>query len=136
MSQSDRHIKLVSYMIDWIADQYLGGNTKLILSDLPQADTSGKPLKIKGYIPDLLLPDLSGNPIIVGEAKTGVDLQTTRSYNQMLSFLEWCHQFDNSLFVLAVPWDLYKLGQSILSRMKYRHSLEKVDTIVLEKLIV
>jgi len=134
MGESALHMLLVQYLAQWIADSILGVDFAAILIDAPDRSAKNKPPVIFGFVPDVYVMRVVNNRVIIGEAKTARDVEVEHSIEQYKAFLRKCAESEDSLFVLAVPWDMVRLAKSILSRLKRELGVEKVETKVLERL--
>ncbi len=135
MSESENHIRLVRQLISWLANNFFDGDDGCILADLPDKSLQQKPPRIKNYIPDVYVSCVSSDLFIIGEAKTARDVETNHTKDQIESFLQKCKEFDRSLFVFAVSWDLTRLAKALVKSVQRKIQAEKVDIIVLEKLV-
>jgi hypothetical protein len=75
-----------------------------ILHDLPGLIGCDKPPKLGAFRPDLYAANAPTTRVIVGEAKTAVDLETSHSRQQLVAFLKHLALYPGSTLVLAVPW--------------------------------
>ena len=134
MSESALHMLLVSCLVKWIADSVLGGESAPILTDASNRAAKDKPAVVYGYVPDVCVLRSYRDKIVIGEAKTARDVEGMHSMEQYKAFLRKCAECEDSLFVLAVPWDMVRLARSILCRLKNEIGAEGVTTKVLERL--
>ena len=134
MSESALHMMLVNRLADWIENSLLGGDSGYILIDNPDRRVQDKPPIVYGFIPDVYVMNAPGHGIIIGEAKTTRDVENNHSIEQYQAFLQKCAELKDSLFVLAVPWYMIRLAESILKELKKKIGAEEVTTKVLEKL--
>ncbi|HLB73770.1 MAG TPA: hypothetical protein VJJ98_07110 [Sedimentisphaerales bacterium] len=135
MGESATHIKLVEELSSWISVELLYGDSGPMLIDHPNSNKEERPPKIEGFIPDVCIPNGPGNIFIIGEAKTAQDLEKNHSIAQIRGFLRRCSQTPESIFVLAVPWHMTRLGKNMLRYLKDRIGADNVRTEVLERLI-
>ena len=134
MGESSSHIRLVDQLVSWILHQLLDGDDGYMMIDHPNSKANERPPKIGGFIPDVYVPSAAGKRLIIGEAKTGRDLERKHSLDQLVAFLRVCSQAENPVFVLAVPWDMVRLAQAIMIDLRNRAGAHNVNTNVLEKL--
>lgn len=134
MGESALHMMLVNRLADWIENSLLGGDSGYILIDDPDRCAQDKPPIVYGFIPDVYVMNAPGHGIIIGEAKTTRDVEDNHAIEQYQAFLRKCAESEDSLFVLAVPWHMVRLAESILKELKIKIGAEEVKTRVLEKL--
>ncbi|MFC1584004.1 hypothetical protein ACFL5V_00505 [Fibrobacterota bacterium] len=136
MPESLIHQELVLNIQKWVADTFFKGDLAHVITDLPDDLSKFRPPILFDYIPDIYAEDYGGCGIIVGEAKTGSDLETQHTYRQIHAFLQWCSSQKKATFVLAVPWDLTRAAAWILNRIKNDVGANKVKTIILDGSVV
>lgn len=73
----------------------------MLLSDQSDWGRDQRPPRIGGFVPDVYA--YSGSKCAIGEAKTAEDLQTPRTKNQILAFLDHLRFQKEPRFVIAVP---------------------------------
>jgi len=134
VSESESHTKLVKALVTWICINHLNGDPGYILADLPENPPSKKPPVINNFIPDVFVPDSSGTAFIIGEAKTARDVENRHTKSQLEAFLHRCSLANNSILIMAVPWDLVRCAKSFLQKLKIQNKVYNVEIIVLEKL--
>lgn len=75
----------------------------------------------EGYFPDLFYE--YKNNLIIGEAKTELDFDREHSINQYKSYLNYCDNYSgNSIFILAVPWNIFVSAKRLLKRLNNGNS--------------
>lgn len=62
-----------------------------------------KPHRVNGYCPDLFASDLPTTFEVLGEAKTGPDLERPHSHAQIVAFLDYLSLQVAGWFYLCVP---------------------------------
>lgn len=134
MPESSSHIRLVQALVKWISESFFSGEMSAVFVDGPDSSKGTKPPNIYNFIPDVYVPYQMANLFIIGEAKTPRDLETNHTIDQFKAFLSKCSEYDNSLFVLAVRWDLVRLGHSIIKHAMHKVGATNVKTIVIEML--
>ena len=122
MPESGLHRFYITKIINYIEDNYCINDSKLIVSDLSNINI--RPPKIDCYLPDVFYHSVDRGLEIVGEAKSCGDISTTRSENQINSFVEYCY-FQSAIFIVAVPWDEYATAVGMIKRM-----CKKYDTLI------
>ena len=134
MSESRSHKRLVQSLVSWVQHECPPDSTRIILVDSNGTPRSARPPSIAGYVPDVYVHPVNLHALVVGEAKTSVDLATPRSSDQLAAFLRWCSLHEDSRLLIAVPWDLVPLAKNTIARLKRDTHTGAVTTIVLEKL--
>jgi len=131
MGVSDTHINLVRAMGSWAATNCHPSESAVMLLDLPDTPKENHPPNIGGFIPDLYI---SSTRLILGEAKTARDLETKHSREQYAAYLIKLSQFQNSMFILAVPWYCVPQAKSLIARIKKIVNASHVQSVFIEGL--
>jgi hypothetical protein len=118
-------------MGNWVKQNCPPSEAALMLLDLPETTVGNHPPTIGNYIPDLYIK--SGR-LILGEAKTARDIETKHSREQYAEYLKHLSQYQESLFIMAVPWDCVPLTKSLIRRIQNNAAAVHVQTVILEKL--
>lgn len=134
MAESEYHIRLVEALAGWISGEFLKGDTGCLFVDSPSSPAECKPPNINGFIPDVYIPYDFAKVLVIGEAKTSGDLETSHTQKQIEVFLTKCAYYEGSTFVLAVPWDMVRLAVATVNEVKALVGAVRVRTVVLEKL--
>ena len=117
MSESVQHTRLVQAIIAQL-DTDLGPLCDIMVcDDSPNPLRGERPPKLSGFIPDVYATDVPTTRVVVGEAKTEQDLETTRSHLQITAFLTYLSAMRNSLFILAVPFCCIPRGNNLLQEL-------------------
>lgn len=132
MPESACHASLVSALVQWIATTYLAGDTGGILTD--SSTSNGKPPAIGGFVPDAFVELAAQEIMIIGEAKSWRDLESRHTRDQLGAFLQWCRLNQRGVLVLAVPWPVTRLANTIVRALQRKHDCGSVRTIILDKL--
>jgi hypothetical protein len=103
-----------------------------LLHDLPGIIGCDKPPKLGSYRPDLYATDAPTTMVIVGEAKTSRDLETTHSKEQIRSFLRHLAMYPGSQLILAVPWSSRARAQHLLAVLSKESGLNNVKMVVID----
>lgn len=133
MSEKSGHIRLVELLSQWIISNLLNGDDGHIFVDHP-LESYKKPPIIAHSVPDVFVPQTKKRGIIIGEAKTSNDIENSHTYYQINDFLAKCAEFDDSILVLAVPWDMVPLMDSIARKLKINCGINNVQIRIPEKL--
>src|SRR5436190_23363296 len=107
MSESSRHILLVSNIVKWIHHTQATEDL-CILVDEPSRSATNKPPNIGGYQPDVFVKAMGRPLVIIGEAKTAQDLETPRSERQLIAYLSHLKTIDNSFLVISITWTMQR----------------------------
>ncbi|WP_299409982.1 hypothetical protein [uncultured Roseobacter sp.] len=100
--ESEEHTILVSQLSDFVRKQHGGiGNLALYVDD--QALGRERPQRIGNHLPDLYAEDVPRTFVVIGEAKTRLDLITSRSRQQISAFVDYLALHKAAFFYLAVP---------------------------------
>jgi hypothetical protein len=134
MPESENHRKLVVSLVEYIALNYFGGQKGALLIDSSEGCAFTKPPRINNYIPDVFGRLFEKKGIVIGEAKTGPDIENRHTRNQITAFLEMCYSIPGSAFVFAVPWHYTRYGRNLLRLLKEQNHFDGIQTVVIEKL--
>ena len=100
--ESDEHALLVMRLTDFVKQKHgASGNLALFFDD--QVCGRERPLRIGSYLPDLYAEDVPRTFVIIGEAKTHRDLVSSRSRQQIGTFVRHLALYESAFFYLAVP---------------------------------
>lgn len=99
MSQSEEHKELVLLLAENLESSYPGIRA---ITDVSAVTGEIVPPVISTYRPDLYAETTSDNPVVIGEAKTEIDLRNKHTYDQLSTFVTYLESRENGLFVLAV----------------------------------
>jgi hypothetical protein len=111
MSDSAQHLALVDSILLLVRRDF-PLTRFVVLSDLP--GSIDKPPRINGFVPDVFAEDAPRTAVVIGEAKTIQDLQTSHSRLQIAAFLRYLAAQQNGVFVLAVPWPAKATARQIV----------------------
>ena len=99
MSQSDAHKDLVESIVEKLAQHYPDIN---IIADLQQFPGDELPPFIDGYRPDLYARQDHKGLIVIAEAKTDNDIDSSHTCEQLTSFIKHLEKQKQGIFVLVV----------------------------------
>jgi hypothetical protein len=115
MSESSKHMELVSRLFDYIC-QMTNVDCAFVFKDSPENAELPQPTS-EGFRPDVYYEHQ--NILVIGEAKTEFDIRRNHSLLQYEAFLKRCSLHDgDSCFVLAVPWTEYNTAKNLIRRIK------------------
>jgi len=135
MAESSAHIRLVEEMVNWIAKKYLNGERAYLLIDHPDSHTNNKPPNINGYVPDVFSSIAPPGCLIIGEAKTINDVERIHTEEQIKAFLRHCRNYENAIFVFAVPWQMSRFAKAFIKRLQGQTESSIVEVNVIEGLL-
>ena len=92
-----------------------------------------RPPSIAGYVPDAYVALNEMGRVVIGEAKSLMDLENSHTEAQVTAFLRRCGMAESSTFILAVPWPVERLARALLASFQAKEGLSNVDTIVLSE---
>jgi len=136
MAESSSHIRLVEEMVNWIAATYLNGEKAYLLIDHPDSPTNNKPPKINGYIPDIFSSISPLGGVIIGEAKTINDIERVHTEEQIKAYLRYCKDYNNAIFVFAVPWQMSRFANAFIKRLQDQTGSSLVNINVIKGLLL
>lgn len=134
MAESSQHAALVQIIIDYIMREHAEVTALGIVDDLSSVIGAEKPNRIDGFVPDVYAFDAPRTTTIIGEAKTKEDLETERSKKQIAAFLSHLHYQDTGIFIMAVPWQVKRRAQTIVSILQKAAGAASVRTVTLDDL--
>ena len=117
MPESTQHARLVRAILNQLETHIGPFNTIMVRDDSLSPLRGERPPPLPRFIPDVYATDVPITRVVVGEAKTAKDLQSTRSRVQIASFLDYLTHTPNSLFILAVPFDCTPQARGILREL-------------------
>lgn len=134
LSESKLHIELVKILADWICHKssYLGDD-KLVFIDSPYSLNQELPRKLGDYRPDILAYDNQTQRSVIGEAKTARDLNSSRSHDQIRSFLSYAYSDKQAVFILATQWDAVRYAYNLIKTFSNGPLLGPVNFGVLDQ---
>ena len=116
MSESSRHMRLVSNMVKWIRETRACDDLCIFVDDAMQTE---KPPNIGGYLPDVFAKAVARQPVtIIGEAKTAHDLETNRSELQLISYLSYLKTAPDPFLLISTGWVVQRTAKGLLCRLR------------------
>lgn len=130
MTESSLHIELVSIIECAIRKLVSEDNWSLIAVD--SAKSKHLPRRMaEGFIPDVLY-DFDGL-LIIGEAKTGKDVDRDHSKKQYASYVKKCKAFTGEAYIIvAVPWTERITATNLLKQICRNENWTSSHLIVLD----
>lgn len=118
MPESEEHIKLVRFLIDYITRHHAQEFGLCVYADTSDAGRGDKPRPVDGYVPDVFVVTVPSSFTIIGEAKTFGDLATSRSRSQLRTFLRFLQYSNSPQMILAVPLAARASAHGVLRALK------------------
>jgi hypothetical protein len=118
--ESTLHIRLVECLEQHVRQHHQTPRGLLMLVDHDRYGLD-RPHRINLFCPDLYACDLPTTFEIVGEAKTGSDLERPRSHLQIIAFLDYLALQPQGRFYLCVPPLSVARARQLLHRFKTGH---------------
>jgi hypothetical protein len=129
--ESTLHIRLVESLERQVREHHPAERGLLILVDHDRYGRD-RPHRINGYCPDLFASDLPTTFEVLGEAKTGPDLERSRSHSQIKAFLDYLSLQPVGSLYLCVPPIFVARATEILRRLRTPdHSMVSTKVITL-----
>lgn len=133
MSESSRHILLVSNIVKWVHHTQATDDL-CILVDEPNTSAANKPPNIGGCQPDVFVKALGRPLTIIGEAKTVQDLETARSELQLIAYLSHLRAIENPYLVISTTWAIQRSAKSLLCQLREASNAAHVPLVFLTEL--
>lgn len=111
-------------VLQFIEDEFT--STFSISVDCSFATSYPHPPRISGHIPDVYAKKIIGQTVIIGEAKTPIDLESPRTKEQLTAFIKYLDKYQNSIIVLAARWSSINSAKSIVRSIFRRHQITNV----------
>ena len=134
MPESQTHKDLVYQLYKCAITGWMADDTTEVFWDSPERTRYTRPPEINGHRPDLWARNTVTGMLVIGEAKTANDLNSSHSADQIRMFLRKCSEEPLSLFILAVPWHSVPSARGLLRYIKTEAGLAMVDTIIINEL--
>jgi hypothetical protein len=134
VSESSYHLRLVERILLYVKESYHGLYSLALLHDMPAVIGAEKPPRVRGFVPDVYAVDAPLTTMIIGEAKTSQDLLTEHSLKQIGAFLSHLEGQKRGVFVLSVPWQAARRGQSLVTSICRTRGIDqtKVELVILD----
>ena len=129
--ESEEHANMVAWLTHIVKEQHGAGGNLALYRDSQDAERE-RPLRINGYLPDLYAEDVPRTFVIIGEAKTRSDLLTTRSRQQIDSFVRYLALYETAFFYLAVPLLAKPPATTLLRELRSKHGNVNVHILTPE----
>ena len=126
--ESDEHALLVARLTDFVKKEHgCGGNLAVYFDD--QMRGRERPQRIGNYLPDLYAEDVPRTFVVIGEAKTQLDLVSYRSRRQLGTFLRYLALYEAAFFYLAVPTLAIPVAKTLVRELGCLHESVKVHIL-------
>ena len=134
MSESSRHMRLVSNIVKWIRETRECDDLCIFVDEPTQAGLD-KPPNIGGYFPDVFAKAIARQPVtIIGEAKTVYDLETNRSELQLISYLSYLKTAPDPFLVISTSWVVQRTAKGLLCHLRELCEAQHVKLIFLTEM--
>ncbi len=130
MGESHEHSELVRLIAAWVREVY--GNRQwglCLLCDLPEA--TEKPELISGYRPDVLARDVPQTITVLGEAKTGDDVDNSHTEGQLQAYLRYLAVQPEPTLVIATRWYARAAAIRTVNRLVDQLELDRIQRVYL-----
>ena len=129
--ESDEHALLVARLTHYVKQKHgCKRNLAVYLDD--QARGRERPQRIGNYLPDLYAEDVPRTFVVIGEAKTQLDLISPRSRRQLLAFLQYIALYDTAFFYLAVPMFAKPTATTLVRELECLHESVKIQILTMD----
>lgn len=119
MSESLQHLQLVKLILDTTVSVVGKDKTALIATDAVDGYAL-PPLTSEGFRPDVYY--CYQDTLILGEAKTSLDIERMHSCAQYESYIKKCALFQGeAIFFVAVPWTDHATANNIVRKIAKRY---------------
>lgn len=129
MVESKQHQRLVEQMAFWLHTNCICNfDIRVHIQDKP-----GDPIppKVSSHRPDLYAS--SEKRLIIGEAKTGYDIDRKHSIEQYKSFLAHLEKIKGNYFVLAVPYEFLDKAKFTLDKLQNDMELKTANIAIFDE---
>lgn len=134
MAESSAHQILVERLVQWMQRNISNSDSTVVLVDSPTTAAGNRPPAIGGYNPDVFCRPISGEHVLIGEAKTARDIENKHSRDQFRAFLVYLKQCQSGTLVVAVPWHAVGQVMSLIRFLQRETDTMVVKTVFLDKL--
>lgn len=129
--ESEEHALMVSRLTDFVKSEHgHGGNLALYLDD--QARGRERPQRIGNHLPDIYAEDVPRSFVVIGEAKTQLDLVSPRSRRQIRAFIRHLALYDAAFFYLAVPFLAKPAATGLVRELGYGYEGVKMKILIMD----
>ena len=118
MSETLAHTRLVGVIVNWVRVKYSITPGLCLFCDCPTILETEKPSPIEGFFPDVCALTTPPALTILGEAKTLPDLESSRSFQQVVAFLRFLAARPQPGLVIATPWQGIATARNIIALAK------------------
>ena len=126
--ESDEHALLVHYLARFVKQEHGGkGNLALYMDD--QIRGRERPQRIGNHLPDLYAEDVPRTFVVIGEAKTQLDLISPRSRRQIRAFVRHLALYQDAFFYLAVPTLSKPAATSLVRELSGQHKRVRMQIL-------
>lgn len=134
MAESPTHGFFVEEIVNWLMQGNDAGREYVVMNDVAGQGPNRRPPIIDGFIPDVYAVAHQDRRIIIGEAKTIMDIESTHSRMQYAAYLRHCKAYPSAALLLAVPWTMVNCTKGLLKAIKRQTDTQLVEVILLKDL--
>ena len=135
MPESLSHKQLVRNLRLWIEKNYQHREVVFLWIDNCPEEGFIQPKRIGSYIPDVFARCMTDGLEIIGEAKTGNDIQSRHSEEQFIGYLRHC-KLNGSLFVLSIPYLYRAFSKTLIKFLRTENSAQAANFIIIDNLSI
>ena len=114
MSETLGHRHLVSVIVNWVLKKHSSTPGFCSYCDNPTVLQTEKPPPIDGFYADVHAVTTPQAVTLRGEAKTLPDLDSERSFNQIVAFLRFLSVRPEPTLIMATPWQARASAKNIV----------------------
>jgi hypothetical protein len=127
MSETLAHTRLVGVIVNWVKARYSATVGLCVFCDCPTVLETEKPSPIEGFFPDVCALSTPPALTLVGEAKTLPDLESPRSFQQVVAFMRFLAARPQPILVIATPWQAVATAKNIVVLARRESRAEHVQ---------
>ena len=133
MPESHAHVILVRAIVQWVDNQPTADSFAVFTANAALSADHQPPI-IGGRIPDVFARHRQQGHVIIGEAKTAQDIETSHTRKQLSDYLTYLAIQHQPTLILAVPWYCTNQVRSLVRRIQRETNTDSINVVVLEKL--
>jgi hypothetical protein len=127
MSETLAHTRLVGVIVNWVQAKYSTTPGFCLFCDCPTVLETEKPSPIEGFFPDVCALTTPSALTILGEAKTLPDLESSRSFQQLVAFLRFLAARPQPSLIIATPWQATATARNIIIHARLESRVKHVQ---------
>lgn len=131
MGETLLHTRLVSIIVNWVARQHPTTPGFCLYCDNQTVLQTEKPPPIDGFYSDVYAVTTPPAITLLGEAKTIPDIDSERSFNQLVAFLRFLSVRPGPTLIMATPWQARPTAKNLVRLAKPRAGATDVPVVYL-----